>query len=69
MERTTDDFRVTVWDHGSGAPTPLTASGDDERGPGLGIVETCADQWGVRDYPYGKAVWFSVSPKVNGGEA
>ncbi|WP_155060799.1 ATP-binding protein [Streptomyces blattellae] len=69
MERTPEDFRVTVWDHGSGTPTPLTPAAHDERGRGLGIVEACADQWGVRDYPHGKAVWFSVAPKRNGGEA
>lgn len=63
MERTPDDFRVTVWDHGPGTPTPRTPADSDERGRGLGIVEACADEWGVRTYPYGKAVWFSVVPK------
>ncbi|MDC0772861.1 ATP-binding protein [Streptomyces sp. HD] len=69
LERTPDDFRVTVWDHGSGAPAPLTPVARDEHGRGLGIVNACADEWGVRDYPRGKAVWFSVVPKVNGDEA
>ncbi|MFI1730779.1 ATP-binding protein [Streptomyces acidicola] len=69
MERTPEDFRVTVWDHGSGALAPRNASDEDERGRGLGIVEACADHWGVRDYPRGKAVWFSVVPKRNGDEA
>lgn len=69
MERTPEDFRVTVWDHGSGAPALRTASDEDERGRGLGIVEACADHWGVRDYPRGKAVWFSVVPKGGGDEA
>ncbi|MGW4986659.1 ATP-binding protein [Streptomyces mirabilis] len=64
MERTPDDFRVTVWDHAPGAtPKPQTPADGDERGRGLGIVEACSDAWGVRDYPYGKAVWFSVAPK------
>lgn len=69
MERTPEDFRVTVWDHAPGAPTPQSPAPDDERGRGLGIVEACADQWGVRDYPHGKAVWFSVAPKTDGAEA
>ncbi|MER5223489.1 ATP-binding protein [Streptomyces flaveus] len=63
MERTPDDFRVTVWDHGQGTPTPRTPADSDEHGRGLGIVEAYADEWGVRTYPYGKAVWFSVAPK------
>ncbi|MGP4050799.1 ATP-binding protein [Streptomyces sp. 2A115] len=63
MERTPDDFRVTVWDHGAGTPTPGTPADNDERGRGLGIVESCADEWGVRDYPHGKAVWFAIAPK------
>ncbi|WP_411150263.1 ATP-binding protein [Streptomyces sp. A30] len=63
MERTPDDFRVTVWDHAPGTPMPRAPAADDERGRGLGIVEACADEWGVRDYPHGKAVWFSVAPK------
>lgn len=63
MERTPEDFRVTVWDHALGTLAPRTPGVDDERGRGLGIVEACADQWGVRDYPHGKAVWFSVAPK------
>ncbi|AVH56716.1 MULTISPECIES: ATP-binding protein [Streptomyces] len=62
MERTREDFRVTVWDHGPGRPMPRTPADGDERGRGLGIVEACADQWGVRDYRHGKAVWFSVAP-------
>ncbi|WP_217241111.1 ATP-binding protein [Streptomyces sp. AC555_RSS877] len=68
MDRTPDDFRVTVWDHDPGTPTLRSPSDRDERGRGLGIVEACADQWGVRSYPHGKAVWFSVVPKVSGDE-
>lgn len=63
IERTPDDFRVTVWDHGPGTPTPRAPADSDEHGRGLGIVEACADAWGVRDYPRGKGVWFSVAPK------
>ncbi|KUO21772.1 ATP-binding protein [Streptomyces dysideae] len=69
MERTPEDFRVTVWDHGLGTPMPLAPAAHDERGRGLGIVEACADQWGVRGYPHGKAMWFTVAPKGNGDPA
>jgi anti-sigma regulatory factor (Ser/Thr protein kinase) len=62
-ERTPDDFRVTVWDHTSGAPKTQTPTDGDERGRGLGIVEAFSDAWGVRNCPHGKAVWFSVAPK------
>ncbi|MCZ4508138.1 ATP-binding protein [Streptomyces sp. ActVer] len=56
---------VSVWDHGSGAlaTTSDPPADDAESGRGLSIVEACADEWGVRDYPHGKAVWFSVAPK------
>ncbi len=68
VERTSDDFRVTVWDHAPGTPTPRTPADSDERGRGLGIVEACADEWGVWTYPRGKAVWFSVTPKSEDAE-
>lgn len=66
VERTPETLTVSVWDHGPSAPASSEArqpSDDAESGRGLGIVETCADEWGVREYPYGKAVWFSVVPK------
>ncbi|WP_327727942.1 ATP-binding protein [Streptomyces sp. NBC_00487] len=66
VERTPETLTVSVWDHGLGCPAPSEArqrSDDAEAGRGLGIVEACADEWGVREYPYGKAVWFSVVPK------
>ncbi|MDW8806706.1 ATP-binding protein [Streptomyces scabiei] len=69
VERTPETLTVSVWEHGPGTPASgdvRQPSGDAESGRGLGIVEACADEWGVREYPYGKAVWFSVVPK---GEA
>ncbi len=69
MERTLDDFRVTVWDHEPDTPTPRSPADGDEHGRGLGIIAACADRWGVRSYPCGKAVWFSVVTKRAGDEA
>ncbi|WP_246203712.1 ATP-binding protein [Streptomyces tailanensis] len=71
VEHTPDTLTVSVWDHNPAPPTPAEARRDDdaESGRGLGIVAACADEWGVRDYPHGKAVWFSVVPKRNGDEA
>jgi anti-sigma regulatory factor (Ser/Thr protein kinase) len=66
VERTLETLTVSVWDHGPGILASSEArqpSDDAESGRGLGIVEACADEWGVREYPYGKAVWFSVVPK------
>ena len=66
VERTPRTLTVSVWDHGPGTPASGEArqsSDDAESGRGLGIVEACADEWGVRKYPHGKAVWFSVAPK------
>jgi anti-sigma regulatory factor (Ser/Thr protein kinase) len=65
VERTPDALTISVWDHGPGTPirAEYRRSDADESGRGLGIVEMCADEWGVRAYPYGKAVWFRVAPK------
>lgn len=71
VENTPDALTVTVWDHGTGSPTPAEAllGHDAESGRGLAIVEACAEEWGVRELPNGKAVWFSVAPKVIDDEA
>jgi hypothetical protein len=61
MDRSPCDLTIAVWDTGSGTPEQQTAGPDAERGRGLGIVDACADSWGVRDYPNGKSVWFSVA--------
>lgn len=61
------EFLVTVWDHGPGTPAPRQPSPEDVGGHGLALVENCADEWGVRDYPNGKAVWFRLAAKE--GEA
>ncbi|GAA3823308.1 ATP-binding protein [Streptomyces phyllanthi] len=69
VEHTPDALTVSVWDHGTGTPAPSQRGDDAESGRGLAIVEACADEWGVREYPHGNAVWFSVAPKANGDEA
>lgn len=65
VEHTPQTLTVSVWDHGPGTPVRADVQRSDaaESGRGLGIVEMCADEWGVREYPYGKAVWFRVAPK------
>ncbi|UUU31107.1 ATP-binding protein [Streptomyces sp. CA-210063] len=65
VERTPETLTVSVWDHGPTGPAPSEARhrSDAESGRGLGIVGACADEWGVQEYPHGKAVWFSVVAK------
>ncbi|MFP3988138.1 ATP-binding protein [Streptomyces sp. E11-3] len=69
IDRVLNDVRVTVWDHGPGTPAPAEAPPDAVSGRGLGIVQACADDWGVRSYPHGKAVWFTVTAKPEGDQA
>lgn len=63
VDRSPFDLTIAVWDTGPGVPARQSAGTDEEYGRGLGIVAACADSWGVRDCPNGKAVWFTVTPK------
>ncbi|UNO40103.1 ATP-binding protein [Streptomyces sp. MST-110588] len=64
MERSPHELTVAVWDTGAGQPEPRHPEPEDECGRGLGIVQACADSWGVRDHPNGKSVWFTLVPKA-----
>ncbi|MET9297598.1 ATP-binding protein [Streptomyces sp. NPDC003077] len=64
IDRSPYDLTIAVWDTGGGAPTPQAPEAGDVGGRGLGIVQACADAWGVRDYPNGKSVWFTLTPKA-----
>ncbi|MFF8708225.1 SpoIIE family protein phosphatase [Streptomyces albidoflavus] len=46
-----------VHDASSSAPRVCHATGNDERGRGLFMIEEMADRWGVRFDPGGKTVW------------
>ncbi|MGC5361942.1 ATP-binding protein [Streptomyces sp. DT24] len=53
---------VTVVDHGGGVPVVRHGSGTATHGRGLFLVETLADDWGVRTVPpRGKATYFVLS--------
>jgi anti-sigma regulatory factor (Ser/Thr protein kinase) len=49
---------IEAWDCHPGAPAPRAATGDDEDGRGLAIVEALAHRWGTRRLSaHVKAVW------------
>jgi anti-sigma regulatory factor (Ser/Thr protein kinase) len=55
--------RVQVSDSGGGYPVAREADPQDERGRGLGIVDSVAARWGVEDVPAGgKRVWVDLRP-------
>ncbi len=63
VELTADALRVTVTDSAAGRPTaqPMPPPGSD-RGRGLQIVQSLADEWGVAlpGHDAGKSVWFTL---------
>nr|WP_319637743.1 ATP-binding protein [Streptomyces milbemycinicus] len=52
--------RVEVQDPVRRHPRPRPESQKRDRGRGLIILDTLCDAWGVRDAPFGKAVWAEV---------
>ncbi len=66
--RTASAFTVTVVDHGSGLPAVRDAGPGATSGRELLLVESLADDWGVRVLPRGKAAYFvlSVPPPPDG---
>jgi anti-sigma regulatory factor (Ser/Thr protein kinase) len=64
VELTAGTLRVTVIDSGAGRPTaqPMPPPSSD-RGRGLQIVRSLADEWGVnlQGHGSGKSVWFQLA--------
>jgi anti-sigma regulatory factor (Ser/Thr protein kinase) len=60
VQRSRDEIRVEVSDHGQGQPVPRTPSPRERSGRGLQIVEGLAEDWGVTPSPDGKLVWFTL---------
>ncbi|MGW1407322.1 ATP-binding protein [Streptomyces sp. NPDC002403] len=48
-------------------PALRTASGGDESGRGLALVDALALRWGVEQGPYGKTVWCELRAPAPGG--
>jgi anti-sigma regulatory factor (Ser/Thr protein kinase) len=51
---------IAVRDHGAGVPVKREATPQDRRGRGLMLLDHLSAQWGVRDRPGGKEVWFEL---------
>ena len=54
-------LHVEVADDNSRHPQRLDQDADALDGRGMAIVQQLAENWGVRDDPYGKTVWFEVA--------
>jgi anti-sigma regulatory factor (Ser/Thr protein kinase) len=61
IRRTADEVCVEVCDDGGGSPAQQPHHVAAPSGRGLQIVEALSDQWGVREQPPGKVVWFTVA--------
>jgi len=66
IRRTRDEVCVEVCDEGGGSPAQQPYDVEAVSGRGLQIVDALSDEWGVRDQPPGKVVWFTVSLAPSG---
>jgi anti-sigma regulatory factor (Ser/Thr protein kinase) len=66
VQRSRDEIRVEVSDHGRGQPVPRAPSPRERSGRGLQIVEGLAEDWGVTPSPDGKLVWFTLRVRAGG---
>ncbi|MFF2149136.1 PAS domain S-box protein [Kitasatospora sp. NPDC058190] len=60
LRRTATAFTVEVSDGSSQLPQPRPATGEEESGRGLALVDALADEWGVRPDDDGKTTWFTM---------
>ena len=62
IERSADEIRVEVTDHGGGTPAIRSPGPEEPNGRGLRIVEMLSARWGVEQRAAsGKTVWFTVA--------
>jgi two-component sensor histidine kinase len=62
IERSPDEVRIEVTDHGSGEPMMRFPGPDEPTGRGLQIVDMLSGRWGVaHESANGKTVWFTLS--------
>jgi len=60
LRRTTTELAVEISDLSPHLPQPRLAAEDEESGRGLILVDTLADNWGVRPTDQGKTTWFTL---------
>ncbi|MGY1495913.1 SpoIIE family protein phosphatase [Streptomyces sp. QTS52] len=60
LRRTVSELAVEVGDLSPHLPQPRLAARDEESGRGLILVDTLADNWGVRPDERGKTTWFTL---------
>ncbi|MGW1956102.1 SpoIIE family protein phosphatase [Streptomyces sp. NPDC001920] len=60
LRRTATELAVEVSDLSPHLPQPRLADQDEESGRGLILVDTLADNWGVRPDERGKTTWFAL---------
>ncbi|WP_082526930.1 SpoIIE family protein phosphatase [Kitasatospora sp. MBT63] len=67
IRRTTREVTVEVVDDCPTLPQPRMAADDEESGRGLLLVDSLADDWGVRPTDEGKTTWFTFGLRPGGG--
>ncbi len=60
LVRQDNTVRGAVSDGSKQPPALLDHGPWDDRGRGLQVVDSLADNWGVVELPHGKTVWFTV---------
>jgi PAS domain S-box-containing protein len=60
LRRTVTELAVEISDRSPHLPQPRLAAEDEESGRGLILVDTLADNWGVRPTDQGKTTWFTL---------
>ena len=60
LRRTATELAVEISDLSPHLPQPRLAAEDEESGRGLILVDTLADNWGVRPTDQGKTTWFTL---------
>lgn len=60
LRRTLTELAVEISDLSPHLPQPRLAAEDEESGRGLILVDTLADNWGVRPTDQGKTTWFTL---------
>ncbi len=58
------ELKVTVADNDSRPPVLRRPAANSLGGRGLHLLDSLAEDWGVTEWPEGKAVWFSLSTEA-----